>query len=222
MKRPSREINIFSLSALDLFASALGAFILLAVIQFPYTKKNEDIENARKAAASALAQCQAQLQSSKKQLLKSTTELETSKDEAKQCKQRLKDTFLAIILKWKTEKQDIDLHVIDPAGNEFYFKKHNRDRNHFPNSNAEISVDQIKGPGVEVWEYYKAVEGSYKIYALLYSRNGNSDNPSIKTAIYYRDGVKTLTAKTLTGEGKENAVLLGTVTVDTEGNVTFE
>ena len=36
MKRRSREISIFSVSALDLFASALGAFILIAVVMFPY------------------------------------------------------------------------------------------------------------------------------------------------------------------------------------------
>ena len=36
MKRKSREISIFSMSALDLFASALGAFILIAVVIFPY------------------------------------------------------------------------------------------------------------------------------------------------------------------------------------------
>ena len=36
MKRRSREISIFSMSALDLFASALGAFILLAIVIFPY------------------------------------------------------------------------------------------------------------------------------------------------------------------------------------------
>ena len=32
MKKRSREINIFSISALDLFASALGAFILLSIV----------------------------------------------------------------------------------------------------------------------------------------------------------------------------------------------
>ena len=36
MKRRSREISIFSMSALDLFASALGAFILIAIVMFPY------------------------------------------------------------------------------------------------------------------------------------------------------------------------------------------
>lgn len=42
MKRVSREINIFSISALDLFASALGAFILLAVIMIPYFPNTGD------------------------------------------------------------------------------------------------------------------------------------------------------------------------------------
>ncbi len=36
MKRRNRDISIFSMSALDLFASALGAFILLTIVIFPY------------------------------------------------------------------------------------------------------------------------------------------------------------------------------------------
>jgi hypothetical protein len=72
MKRPSRELNIFSLSALDLFASAMGAFILIAVILFPYYQQNSKIvqevqetrtraetaEREAKAAAEAAAEAQ--------------------------------------------------------------------------------------------------------------------------------------------------------------------
>jgi len=36
MKKKNREVNIFSMSALDLFASAMGAFMLLAVIALPF------------------------------------------------------------------------------------------------------------------------------------------------------------------------------------------
>ena len=36
MKRRNRELNVFGMSSLDLFASALGAFILISVIIFPY------------------------------------------------------------------------------------------------------------------------------------------------------------------------------------------
>ena len=36
MKRRSRDISIFSMSALDLFASGMGAFILLAIMALPF------------------------------------------------------------------------------------------------------------------------------------------------------------------------------------------
>ena len=36
MKRRNRELSVFGMSSLDLFASALGAFILISVIIFPY------------------------------------------------------------------------------------------------------------------------------------------------------------------------------------------
>jgi hypothetical protein len=36
MKLRNREVNVFSMSALDLFASGMGAFILLAVISMPF------------------------------------------------------------------------------------------------------------------------------------------------------------------------------------------
>ena len=36
MKKRNREINIFSMSALDLFASAMGAFILITIVLFPF------------------------------------------------------------------------------------------------------------------------------------------------------------------------------------------
>lgn len=39
MSRRNREINVFSTSAIDLFASSLGVFIVLVIILFPYFKK---------------------------------------------------------------------------------------------------------------------------------------------------------------------------------------
>ena len=36
MKKHSREVNVFSMSALDLFASALGAFILISIVLMPF------------------------------------------------------------------------------------------------------------------------------------------------------------------------------------------
>jgi len=42
MRRPSRETSVFTTSAVDLFASALGAFILLVMILFPYYRNAGD------------------------------------------------------------------------------------------------------------------------------------------------------------------------------------
>src|SRR5690606_21825283 len=60
MRRPSRELNIFSISALDLFASAMGAFILIAVILFPYYQQNakilQELKEAKAAHAAAVAE----------------------------------------------------------------------------------------------------------------------------------------------------------------------
>ena len=52
MKKSNREINIFSMSTLDLFASAMGAFILITLVLFPYvlnTGKSEEREAQVKA-----------------------------------------------------------------------------------------------------------------------------------------------------------------------------
>jgi hypothetical protein len=49
--KPPRNLNVLSISALDLFASALGVFVLIAVILFPYYLKQPaqeaDVDGAR-------------------------------------------------------------------------------------------------------------------------------------------------------------------------------
>ena len=65
MKFRNREINIFGMASLDLFASALGAFIVIAVVLMPYVlrpdpKEMERLEHnlaqARAAEAAAAAE----------------------------------------------------------------------------------------------------------------------------------------------------------------------
>jgi hypothetical protein len=60
MRRPNRDMTVFSLSAIDLFASALGAFILLVMILFPYYQnagsddafsRTREIQERRRLAA---------------------------------------------------------------------------------------------------------------------------------------------------------------------------
>ena len=74
MRSRNREINVFSISALDLFASALGAFILISVVLMPFflrvdravvdqleldlTQANEERDAARRELAQARSELQ--------------------------------------------------------------------------------------------------------------------------------------------------------------------
>jgi hypothetical protein len=59
LSRPNRQLDVLSVSALDLFASALGVFVLIAVLLFPYYLKQpsqqDDLEGAQ-ADLSALGE----------------------------------------------------------------------------------------------------------------------------------------------------------------------
>ena len=52
-RRPARDIEVFSMSAIDLFAAAMGAFALLAIILLPYYQ-NEIRENTPENAIADL------------------------------------------------------------------------------------------------------------------------------------------------------------------------
>jgi hypothetical protein len=65
MRRPNRDTTIFTTSAIDLFASALGAFILLVMILFPYYRnagsadawsRTQEIQEQRRLAAGKIAE----------------------------------------------------------------------------------------------------------------------------------------------------------------------
>lgn len=78
MKRRSREISIFSMSALDLFASALGAFILVTIVLLPFFPNL----NMSGQAQAELAQAKAELEQAKAKLEQAKAELERAKAES--------------------------------------------------------------------------------------------------------------------------------------------
>ncbi len=66
MKKSNRELNIFSMSTLDLFASAMGAFILIALVLFPYVlntgDSDEQVAQLKAQFEEQVAQVKAQLE----------------------------------------------------------------------------------------------------------------------------------------------------------------
>jgi len=68
MRRPNRDTAVFTTSAIDLFASALGAFILLVMILFPYYRnagqddafsRTREIQELRRDASGEIAELMA-------------------------------------------------------------------------------------------------------------------------------------------------------------------
>ena len=81
MKRRSREINIFNISALDLFASAMGAFIIIAIVLYPYYMKNNEAVRQKNQAIQKVQKQQkeiAALKKQKQQLEKEKEQLQTA------------------------------------------------------------------------------------------------------------------------------------------------
>ena len=188
MRRPDRTINIFSVSALDLFASAMGAFIILTLILVPFyrnTARTDDIDAVR----SALAEAQQELQSSESQLASCQEargdadadvtaalaeaenlrgQLEQAEGQLADCRRRLNQTFLIVVMTWRDEGQDIDMHIFDPEGNHFFY-----DQTRYPGTLAELSFDNVVGPGVELWQHPSPTPGRYTIcYHYFQTRRG--------------------------------------------------
>ena len=86
MRRRNKEINIFSMSALDLFASALGAFILIAVVLFPYFPNIGSSPEHVTALRAQLREAQQQLQASQAELAQARQEAEDLKQELAKAK----------------------------------------------------------------------------------------------------------------------------------------
>ena len=129
MKKRSRELSIFSMSALDLFASALGAFILITVVLLPFFpnlnmsgQAQAELEQAQAELAQAqaeLAQAQAQSEREKAELEREKAKLERAKAKGPLAKrvealqQEIDDTTVLLGIKTKAKKF---VFVIDMSG----------------------------------------------------------------------------------------------------------
>ena len=190
MRTQSREVSIFSVSALDIFASALGAFIVISMIFmvfFTLTSRDtgedlrpalEQCEVGRTELAQQLRQCQSAVDDSVD--ASALEQCEVNLADARQgadraggalgeCEGELRKTYVVVLTRWNKES-DVDLHVVDPAGNEYYYER----RTH-AGSDAELDLDVTNGPGNEVWYHPRSGSGRYRIcYKLYQDRDGGA------------------------------------------------
>ena len=192
------------MSVLDLFAAALGAFILIAVILFPDYLKQQNVVLKLEASEKSLNQCQ-----------QTTSEKEKS---LATCQASLASTFVVIAIEWSAYgNYDVDLHVTDPEGHEFSFSKNNRDRRDYPTSEAQLSYDNTRGPGVELWQHPKATPGTYRISYVYYRAPAPNSPVEVKGNVFYRNGRSEIPPVTLTETLKPR--IIANIVVGEQGDI---
>ena len=232
MKKRSREINVFSVSALDLFASALGAFILMSLIFMVFfTMTARDAEQAEPVQAAvpeceapapvaipvpepaqcdavevALQQCEAQVASSVP-----AAELAQCDAERAALAEQLRQTFVLVIASWSST-DDVDLHVVDPLGREYYYA----DDTH-PGSPASLAEDNVNGPGNEVWLHPSADPGRYLVCYKLYS---GTPAPTVRGSILWQEGQIDVPDVSLTADDQVRIAI--EIIVDADGIVSVD
>ena len=203
MRRRNREIGVFSMSALDLFCSAMGAFMLIFLIAMPYYRKSDDLIQQIQQIQTRNRQLEEEDARMREQNRKLQVESEETgrwirdlEARAADMSQRLSRTFLVIIATWNT-MADIDLHVETPAGNRYSYQTHNRlepggRRPHYPGEDAELSFDanaEIPSRGgVEVWKVIQAAPGRYLIGLDKFNPNGDTRPTEVELLVLHRDG----------------------------------
>ena len=275
MRLRSKEINVFNMSALDLFASALGAFILITLVLFPYFPNTGDSQERVDEVKAQLAQSEAELEAAGAELEQTSSELaqagaeieqlraqlkpgleqelqavkeqlsacqaqreeaqaalnacqtrqrdaasmdtalgaceqrsQRMQQELQSCEQQLRKKFILVVISWST-KDDVDLHIIDPAGREYYYEK-----KFHSGSRAKLEEDNTRGPGNEIWLHPAAEAGRYRVYFKYYSGAGR--NVQVRGAVLTPRGRTELPGTVLRRVGEKPWV--ATIDVDDEGN----
>lgn len=240
MRRPNRNIEIFSMSVLDLFASALGAFIMIAVILFPSYLADQKLTAKLNEAEEIIEEKTKALENSNNALAEAAVLKAKLEEETEALRLEIARTFLIISIEWDTPGADIDLGVVDPQQNFYYFAKNNKSGRDFaptllppsgtatpeaesaagstPPENAmwaELSFDNVTGPGLELWQSPLAEPGIYEIKYKLYASSGAPDAVvPVRGKIFYRNGRQELPVQPLSSQNREITIR---VNVNEEG-----
>lgn len=212
--RRNREISIFSMSALDLFASALGAFLILMIIMFPYYKKETDSLKKLNESQQALGTCK--------------EESNRQQHNLAQCKEKLAASMLLVSMSWEADRgghdedggADVDLHVTDPEGYVYWYKKSNSPTGSDYPTQARISLDITHTPGYEVFEEPRIRSGTYGIAMQLYGAGTSSGPIKVRLKIYTVNGITEVPVIILHPESDLKRMMpVATVTVGGQGDI---
>lgn len=173
MRRKDRDLNIFSMSALDLFASALGAFILITLILLPYYLKQGPREEPvpqdcpAPVPAPVCPVCPAPEPVPDCPVCPPPQPIPECPPPAPPIV-RVADNLLVMQMSWQAIA-DVDMHIFTPDG------EYNYQRVSIPGAPGRFTLDNTTGgnqrrPALEIWMAYNPTPGRYKICYKLYNR----------------------------------------------------
>jgi hypothetical protein len=89
---------------------------------------------------------------------------------------------LVVMIDWNTDGTDVDLHVMEPTGEECYYSNANT------RIGGQLTMDVTQGYGPEMYVLEKAPAGTYQIRAKYFSSDANRASTRTKVfATVYRD-----------------------------------
>ena len=175
----------------------------------------EAAQDAAEAAQREASEAQEEAAAAQRELSEAQEALAEGGDRERALEQALererRRKFLLVVISW-SDDDDVDLHVVDPAGNEFYYAA----RSH-AGSGARFEEDTTDGPGNEVWLHPQVTPGEYRVYYNLFS-DGGAPGVSVRGSVVHSIDRDELPSRRLTREG--NRTLVATVVVDRDANVT--
>lgn len=104
MRARKRDISVFSISALDLFAAALGAFILIVLILFPYYQRGgtdtsmeelEELVDRRREAAATMQTEMAEIRALEAEIALLDKQYRTEQENIAEMEDRLQEVLIA-------------------------------------------------------------------------------------------------------------------------------
>lgn len=90
LKKRNREISIFNLSMLDVFASAMGAFLIIMVVLLPYYRKHEILMEEINDYKRQVKECKESMKELQGMVGVLETEVNDKKGEAERCNDAVK------------------------------------------------------------------------------------------------------------------------------------
>jgi hypothetical protein len=150
-------------------------------------------EQSRKLASTSSQAQQSQQQEEEirrkeDELRRQQEELRKQEEENKKLQAKIKEletktddkggSFLMFVVKWSTDKHDIDMTVTDPKGRKYDFKKRK-----FGSSPGEFTLDSRQGPGAEIWQADNFEPGIYTVTANLYQTYGNDKPAKLEASV---------------------------------------